>query len=198
MPHAKITILANEPIGHIRPELYGHFIEHLGHCVDTGIWVGPDSKIRNIDGIRTDVVEGSEPASQHMVAALEGTCSLDREDVGGLLDDTNLSARPVISPAYFAEIVRGEEAASSARAKMLGGVAQRASQIERSGILGRSQPEGDALRGARADAGQSPQFTSELAKRLGIIDGPHLQENWRGSSRRCVRHRFHDAVKSVI
>ena len=36
--------------------LFGQFAEHLGHGVDDGIWVGPDSKIPNTRGIRNDVV----------------------------------------------------------------------------------------------------------------------------------------------
>lgn len=54
---AKIVIHPDEPIGLIRPELYGHFAEHLGACVDEGIWVGENSRIDNIGGIRRDVVE---------------------------------------------------------------------------------------------------------------------------------------------
>lgn len=57
MSEASLKILADEPIGTIQPEIYGHFAEHLGGCVDEGIWVGPDSKIPNIDGLRTGVVE---------------------------------------------------------------------------------------------------------------------------------------------
>ncbi|RYG36333.1 alpha-N-arabinofuranosidase [bacterium] len=41
----------------IRPELHGHFIEHLGGCIDGGLWVGTDSPIPNTDGVRNDVVE---------------------------------------------------------------------------------------------------------------------------------------------
>jgi len=41
----------------IRAEVYGHFSEHLGRCIYEGYWVGPDSPIPNIRGIRTDVVE---------------------------------------------------------------------------------------------------------------------------------------------
>jgi alpha-N-arabinofuranosidase len=41
----------------IRAEIYGHFSEHLGRCIYEGYWVGPDSSIPNIRGIRTDVVE---------------------------------------------------------------------------------------------------------------------------------------------
>jgi alpha-N-arabinofuranosidase len=37
--------------------IYGHFSEHLGRCIYGGIWVGPDSPIPNINGIRKDVAE---------------------------------------------------------------------------------------------------------------------------------------------
>ena len=40
-----IEILVNEPIGRIAPEIYGHFVEHLGAVVYDGIWVGEGSKI---------------------------------------------------------------------------------------------------------------------------------------------------------
>jgi len=41
----------------IAPEVYGHFAEHLGRCIYEGIWVGLDSPIPHVRGIRTDVVE---------------------------------------------------------------------------------------------------------------------------------------------
>jgi alpha-N-arabinofuranosidase len=37
--------------------IYGHFAEHLGRCIYDGIWVGEDSPIPNIRGIRKDIVE---------------------------------------------------------------------------------------------------------------------------------------------
>lgn len=37
--------------------IYGHFAEHLGHCIYGGIWVGRDSPIANTHGIRNDVVD---------------------------------------------------------------------------------------------------------------------------------------------
>jgi len=52
-----ITVLAEEPIARINPHVYGHFAEHLGGCVYPGIWVGEDSAIPNIGGIRKDVVD---------------------------------------------------------------------------------------------------------------------------------------------
>lgn len=40
----------------ISKEIYGHFSEHLGTCIYGGIYVGENSKIPNIKGYRTDVV----------------------------------------------------------------------------------------------------------------------------------------------
>lgn len=58
MPDATLTILADEPaLGTISPLLHGHFAEHLGRCVNDGLWVGPDSPIPNTDGLRSDVLQ---------------------------------------------------------------------------------------------------------------------------------------------
>jgi len=38
---ARIEVLINEPIGTISPEIYGHFIEHLGGVIYDGVWVLP-------------------------------------------------------------------------------------------------------------------------------------------------------------
>jgi len=54
---SRITISLDEPIATINPNIYGHFAEHLGSCIYEGIWVGEDSAIPNVRGIRTDVVE---------------------------------------------------------------------------------------------------------------------------------------------
>ena len=40
----------------INKNIYGHFSEHLGHCIYGGFWVGKDSKIPNTHGIRNDVI----------------------------------------------------------------------------------------------------------------------------------------------
>lgn len=41
----------------ISRHVYGHFAEHLGHCIYGGFYVGPDSPLPNEDGIRQDVVD---------------------------------------------------------------------------------------------------------------------------------------------
>jgi len=42
---------------YIHPEIYGNFSEHLGRCIYNGIFVGEDSPIENVNGMRKDVVD---------------------------------------------------------------------------------------------------------------------------------------------
>ena len=53
----EIVVHPDASVGLIRPELHGHFAEHLGSCTYGGLWVGPDSKIPNIQGYRKQAVE---------------------------------------------------------------------------------------------------------------------------------------------
>ncbi|MDG3004446.1 alpha-N-arabinofuranosidase [Paludisphaera mucosa] len=54
---ATVDVLLDEPIGRIRPEIYSHFTEHIGGVIYDGIWVGPDSKVENVGGIRKKLVD---------------------------------------------------------------------------------------------------------------------------------------------
>jgi len=54
---ATVDVLMGEPIGTIRPEVYGHFAEHIGGVIYDGIWVGPDSKVENVGGVRKALVD---------------------------------------------------------------------------------------------------------------------------------------------
>jgi alpha-N-arabinofuranosidase len=51
-------IIVNADLGkeRISKYIYGHFSEHLGHCIYGGFWVGRESSIPNTRGIRNDVV----------------------------------------------------------------------------------------------------------------------------------------------
>ena len=53
---AKLIINEKKKLGKINAEIYGHFSEHLGRCIYEGVFVGEDSEIPNIRGMRTDVV----------------------------------------------------------------------------------------------------------------------------------------------
>ena len=52
----KLFVNTKRQIGHINPELQGHFSEHLGRCIYEGIYVGENSEIPNTNGMRNDVV----------------------------------------------------------------------------------------------------------------------------------------------
>ncbi len=54
---ARVSVLLDEPLGTISPDLYGHFTEHIGGVIYDGIWVGEDSPVPNVGGIRTALVE---------------------------------------------------------------------------------------------------------------------------------------------
>jgi alpha-L-arabinofuranosidase len=54
---AEVAIDPSQPGPPISPHVYGHFVEHLGGVVYDGIWVGPDSKIPNLGGIRKQLVD---------------------------------------------------------------------------------------------------------------------------------------------
>lgn len=53
----KVEIQANAPGPKINRDIFGQFAEHLGTGIYGGIWVGADSPIPNVRGIRTDVVQ---------------------------------------------------------------------------------------------------------------------------------------------
>ncbi|MHA6719745.1 alpha-N-arabinofuranosidase [Sphingomonas sp. RS6] len=65
--------------------LFGQFAEHLGAGVYSGIWVGPSSKIPNVNGYRTDVIDALK-AIRVPVIRWPGGCFADeyhwREGIG--------------------------------------------------------------------------------------------------------------------
>ncbi len=52
-----LFINTGKELGHINPEIQGHFSEHLGRCIYEGVYVGENSSIPNTNGMRNDVVE---------------------------------------------------------------------------------------------------------------------------------------------
>ena len=53
----RVVVDTEVPVGVIRPELHGHFAEHLGSCTYGGLWVGKNSTVPNINGHRKQAVE---------------------------------------------------------------------------------------------------------------------------------------------
>ena len=89
MADARIEILLNEPIGKINPEIYGHFAEHLGGVIYDGIWVGENSKIPNVGGIRKALIDALKPIKPG-VMRWPGGCFADsynwRDGIGAKKD----------------------------------------------------------------------------------------------------------------
>ncbi len=56
---ARIKIDTERVIGEIDPKLYGNFLEHLGRCVDGGVFQ-EGSKLSDADGYRKDVLQASK------------------------------------------------------------------------------------------------------------------------------------------
>ncbi|MCK5738939.1 alpha-N-arabinofuranosidase [bacterium] len=55
MPRSvNLTVHPNVKQHQVSRYIYSQFAEHLGRCIYGGVWVGPDSTIENVDGIRVD------------------------------------------------------------------------------------------------------------------------------------------------
>jgi alpha-N-arabinofuranosidase len=54
---SRIEVLLDEPLGTISPNIGGHFTENLGSVIYDGVWVGPNSSVPNVDGIRKELIE---------------------------------------------------------------------------------------------------------------------------------------------
>ena len=72
-----VTVRLDEPFGTIKPALYSQFAEHIGGVIYDGIWVGPDSKVPNIDGIRRALVEHVRRLGR-VVVRWPGGCFADK------------------------------------------------------------------------------------------------------------------------
>jgi alpha-L-arabinofuranosidase len=76
---SRIEILLDEPLGVISPNIYGHFTENLGGVIYDGIWVGENSKIPNIGGIRKQLIDEMKQIKPSVVR-FPGGCFADSYD----------------------------------------------------------------------------------------------------------------------
>src|SRR6266498_206467 len=76
---ARIDVLIDEPLGTISPNIYGHFAENLSGVVYDGVWVGENSKVPNIHGIRKELVEEMRKINPPIVR-FPGGCFADSYD----------------------------------------------------------------------------------------------------------------------
>jgi alpha-L-arabinofuranosidase len=76
---ARIEVLLNERLGTISPNVYGHFTENLSGVIYDGIWVGEDSKIPNVGGIRRQLLDAMRNIKAPIVR-FPGGCFADSYD----------------------------------------------------------------------------------------------------------------------
>jgi alpha-L-arabinofuranosidase len=76
---SRIEILTDEPLGTISPNIYGHFTENLSGVIYDGIWVGRNSKVPNVGGIRKELVEQMRKIKPPVVR-FPGGCFADSYD----------------------------------------------------------------------------------------------------------------------
>jgi alpha-N-arabinofuranosidase len=76
---SRIEVLLSESLGTISPNVYGHFTENLGGVIYDGIWVGPNSKVPNVDGIRKDLIDEMRKIKATVVR-YPGGCFADSYD----------------------------------------------------------------------------------------------------------------------
>jgi len=75
----RIEVLPDEPLGTISANIYGHFTENLSGVVYDGMWVGENSKIPNIHGVRKELVDEMRKIKPSVVR-FPGGCFADSYD----------------------------------------------------------------------------------------------------------------------
>ncbi len=76
---ARIDVLLDEPLGTISPNIYGHFTENLSGVIYDGIWVGENSKVPNVNGIRKELIDQMRKIKPAIVR-FPGGCFADSYD----------------------------------------------------------------------------------------------------------------------
>jgi alpha-N-arabinofuranosidase len=76
---ARMEVLLDEPLGTISPNIYGHFTENLSGVIYDGIWVGENSKVPNVKGIRKELVDEMRKIRPAIVR-FPGGCFADSYD----------------------------------------------------------------------------------------------------------------------
>lgn len=76
---SRIEVLMGEPLGVISPNIYGHFTENLSGVIYDGVWVGANSKIPNVNGIRKELIDEMKKIKPPVVR-FPGGCFADGYD----------------------------------------------------------------------------------------------------------------------
>ena len=78
-PIHALRFLLGETLGTISPNIYGHFAENLSGVIYDGIWVGENSKVPNVNGIRKELIDEMRKIKPPVVR-FPGGCFADSYD----------------------------------------------------------------------------------------------------------------------
>lgn len=131
-----------------------------------------------------DVIKGADASVENMIVAVQGASAFERENVSALLDDAEQRG---LARGVAAELAAGgaagEEAADFAEGDMFRRFREGKGQCG-GGALGRAQePQSNALRAARADAGETLQLENERADFGRVVYLTHGRARRRGEKR---------------
>jgi len=73
---AQVRVYLHEALGQVNPNIYGHFIEHLGRCIYGGVWAAEKEQAKTVRGYRQDVLEAVK-ALKPPVLRYPGGCFSD-------------------------------------------------------------------------------------------------------------------------
>jgi alpha-N-arabinofuranosidase len=76
---SRIEVLPDEVLGTISPNIYGQFLEHIGGVIYDGVWVGENSKVPNVGGIRKELLDAMR-AMKAPIVRYPGGCFADSYD----------------------------------------------------------------------------------------------------------------------
>lgn len=83
----------------ITSKLHSVFFEYFGHVIYDGIWVGKDSDIPNIDGIRLEVIEGCREMGVGCMRWPGGCCADHYHWKNGIGKERMARMHPIADPA---------------------------------------------------------------------------------------------------
>jgi alpha-N-arabinofuranosidase len=76
---SRIEVLFDEPLGTISPNIYGHFVENLSGVLYDGIWLGENSHVPNINGLRKSLIDHMRKIKASVIR-FPGGCFADSYD----------------------------------------------------------------------------------------------------------------------
>ena len=102
--HARIKVDTERVIGDIDPKIYGNFIEHLGRCIDGGVF-DEKSQLSDSNGFRKDVLAAAKSLNVSVLRWPGGNFSSNYHWMDGIGPRDNRPPRLEMAWARWRRIV---------------------------------------------------------------------------------------------